>query len=119
MISNQKIHFQVKFIQFKIFCLKWKVDKNQDIYDKLCNFPMNEHPGDDYFAKVLEIQRRKRTTFMNNHSSGQKFQIAMSWLKFFKDDFYFYNFYYDKSEPQIPKLYDEYIKFIRKVFKKK
>ena len=43
----------------------------------------------------------------------------MSWLKFYKKTLYFYNFYFDKSETNIPKLYEDYIKFIRKLFQKK
>jgi len=110
-VISKKNNFHIKRVLI--------LDKSPEYYEFVCNLPLNDHPGDVYFAKVLELHRRKRTAFMNNHSGGQKFQIAMSWLKFYQKNFYFYNFYSDKSEPHIPKLYEEYIKFIRKVFKKK
>ena len=56
---------------------------------------------------------------MNHYSGVQKFQIAMTWLKFFNRKMYYYNFYYDKTEYTIPKIYEDYIKIIRRTFKKK
>lgn len=113
---------KTNFNRKKLFCytiLDEFIVRDQKYFDFLCDIPINDHPGDIYFAKVLDIYRVKRAALITRYNGGHKFQIAMTWLKFFNKKFFFYNFFFDKAENTFPKIYEDYAKYIRRMLKKR